>query len=324
MAEYVAAGRNPDTVPNDVLWLDTVHEIKPTGKSGGELVWHWSPWDHAVQDFDKTKANYGRPAEHPYRIDLNQLREESGRFNKLADWLHINSVQYNPDRDEIMLSLQAMSEVWVVSKKTGNMVYRFGNPQRYGKGSDEDRTLFNPHDANTITAGLKGEGDIILFNNVSHIVPGKPPASSILQVKPPLTKEGKWPKPNADGVFPVCEKVWEYTGLPDAGFYSPIFSSAQRLPNGGTLIGVGAPGKMIEVDADGKRVWEFVHPRVTGKVKLKKLEKWNDLPPPPSSAFFRVHKYDPDFPAFSGRNLSPKFLMGNMGPVVDVPSPAVP
>lgn len=313
-AEYVAAGRNPDTVPDGILWLDTVHEIKPSGKVGGEVVWRWSPWDHAVQDFDETKANYGDPSEHPYRIDLNQLREETGRFNKLADWLHINSVQYNAKRDEIMLSLQAMSEVWVVSKKTGKMVYRFGNPQRYGKGTDADRTLFNPHDANTIADGLKGEGNIILFNNVSHIKPGKPPASSVLEVRPPFKKDGKWPAPNEEGVFPPCETVWEYTGLPGAGFYSPIFSSAQRLPNGGTLIGVGAPGKMIEVDADGKRVWEFVNPRVTGKVKLKKLEKWNALPPPPANAFFRVYKYAPDYAVFKGKDLSPKFLLGNTLP----------
>ncbi|MDF7826960.1 aryl-sulfate sulfotransferase [Pontiellaceae bacterium B12227] len=314
-SEYVAAGRNPDTVPNGILWLDTVHEIKPTGKRGGEVVWRWSPWDHAVQNFDKTKANYGDPAAHPYRIDLNQLREESGRFNRLADWLHINSIQYNPEREEIMLSLQAMSEVWIVSKKTGKLVYRFGNPQRYGKGSDADRTLYNPHDANTIAAGLKGEGNIILFNNVSHVEPGKAPSSSVLEVKPPYTESGEWPAPDENGLFPSCEVVWEYTGLPDAGFYSPIFSSAQRLKSGGTLIGAGAPGKMIEVDVQEKRVWEYVHPRVTGKIKLKKLEKWNALPPPPANAFFRVYRYQPEYAAFSGKDLTPKFIMGNNGPV---------
>lgn len=311
--DYVAAGRNPDTVPDGILWMDTVHEIKPVGKEGGEVVWRWTPLEHAVQNFDATKANYGDPSEKPYRIDLNQLREETGRFNKLADWLHVNAVSYSAQRDEIMLSLQAMSEVWVVSHSTGGMVYRFGNPQRYGRGGAADRILFNPHDAHTIAAGLPGEGHIILFNNVSHVTEGQPPASSVLEVEPTLT-DGAWPVPGADGRFPPPVKVWEYTGLPDARFYSPIFSSVQRLPNGNTLIGVGAPGRMTEVDAAGKRLWEFVNPQVTGKVKLKKLEDWNDLPPPPSNAFFKIRKYPPDDPAFTGRDLSPKFLLGNTAP----------
>lgn len=321
---YVAAGRNPNTVPKNELWLDTIHEIKPTEDGSAVVVWRWTPWDHLVQDFDENQANYGDPAEHPHAIDLNQLREESGRFNKLADWLHINAVSYNSERDEIMLSSQAMSEIWIVSRKTGKLVYRYGNPIRYGKGTDKDRTLFNQHDANTVATGFRGEGNILLFNNVSHVSPGKAPNSSVLELRPPLTDSGDWPVPAEDGAFPASEVVWEYTGLPDAGFYSPIFSSAQRLEGGGTLIGVGAPGKVIELDAEGKRVWEYINPKVTGKVKLKKLEKWNALPPPPKNAFFRVHKYAPDYPAFSGRDLSPKFVMGNTVPKTDGPLKAMP
>jgi len=324
MEEYVAAGRDPDTVPNDVLWLDTVHEIKPIGKTKGEVVWSWSPWNHLIQNFDEKRANYGDPAEYPNRIDLNQLREETGRFNKLADWLHINAVSYNPERDEIMLSSQAMSEVWVVSRKTGKLIYRCGNPRRYGKGAEKDRVLFNQHDSNTIGSGYRGEGNILLFNNVSHVVPGKAPCSSVLELKPPLAESGEWPVLTEDGIFSPCEVVWEYTGLPNANFYSPIYSSAQRLKSGGTLIGVGAPGKIIELDASGKRVWEYVNPKVTGKVKLKKLEKWNALPPPPANAFFRAHKYAPDYPAFSGKDLLPKYVMGNAAPEAKAPLQSMP
>lgn len=323
-AEYLAAGRNPDTVPNNELWLDTVHEIKPTGKNSGEVVWRWSPWDHLIQNFDKKKSNYGNPADHPHKIDLNQLREESGRFNKLADWLHINAVSYNPERDEIMLSSQAMSEIWIVSRETGALVYRYGNPRRYGKGTEKDRTLFNQHDASTIAVGLQGAGHILTFNNVNPVAPGEAPYSSVLELKAPKAESGEWPDVDAVGVFPSCEVVWEYTGLPDARYYSPIFSSVQRLENGGTLIGAGAPGKVIELDANGKRVWEYVNPRVTGKVKLKKLEKWNALPPPPANAFFRAYKYAPDYPAFSEKDLAPKYVKGNALPEVDVPSPAKP
>ncbi len=68
--EAVAAGRRPETV-QDQLTPDCILEIKPTGKTTGEIVWQWHAWDHLVQDFDKTKPNFGDVSEHPERIDLN-------------------------------------------------------------------------------------------------------------------------------------------------------------------------------------------------------------------------------------------------------------
>ena len=43
-------------------------------------------------------------------------------------------------------------------------------------------------------------------------------------------------------------------------FYSPFISSAQRLPNGNTLITEGSGGRMIEVTADHRIVWEYISP----------------------------------------------------------------
>ena len=64
------------------------------------------------------------------------------------------------------------------------------------------------------------------------------------------------------------EIVWEYapnsSGNPDAGFghklYSVNVSSAQRLPNGNTLITSGAQGRIIEVTPDYEIVWEYMNP----------------------------------------------------------------
>jgi hypothetical protein len=42
--------------------------------------------------------------------------------------------------------------------------------------------------------------------------------------------------------------------------YSSFMSSAQRLLNGNTLITEGGTGRLIEVNTDGKIVWEFVSP----------------------------------------------------------------
>ena len=57
--EAIAAGRDPEHVTKAGLWPDKIIEIKPSGKTGGEIVWEWHMWDHLVQDHDPTKNNYG-------------------------------------------------------------------------------------------------------------------------------------------------------------------------------------------------------------------------------------------------------------------------
>ena len=57
--ETIAAGRSPESV--DGPWLvDSLVEIRPTGKTTGEVVWEWHLWDHLIQDQDKSKANFGK------------------------------------------------------------------------------------------------------------------------------------------------------------------------------------------------------------------------------------------------------------------------
>ena len=68
--EIVAAGRSPETVVGP--WLtDSLIEIRPTGKTTGEVVWEWHVWDHLIQDRDPARANYGEVAAHPELIDIN-------------------------------------------------------------------------------------------------------------------------------------------------------------------------------------------------------------------------------------------------------------
>src|SRR4029077_19870442 len=80
--QSVDAGANPNLVSGGDVLVDSLVEIKPTGKTGGEIVWEWHLWDHLVQDFDKLKANYGNVAEHPELVDVNFARDERGKFGK--------------------------------------------------------------------------------------------------------------------------------------------------------------------------------------------------------------------------------------------------
>jgi len=45
-----------------------------------------------------------------------------------------------------------------------------------------------------------------------------------------------------------------------AKFYSPFISSAQRLPNGNTLITEGSDGRLLEVTPEHEIVWEYLSP----------------------------------------------------------------
>jgi hypothetical protein len=72
--------------------VDSLFEIRPKGKSGGEVVWEWHVWDHLVQDHDPTRANYGVVAEHPELIDINYGRNRNygldsvARYTPLTPW----------------------------------------------------------------------------------------------------------------------------------------------------------------------------------------------------------------------------------------------
>jgi len=66
----------------------------------------------------------------------------------------------------------------------------------------------------------------------------------------------------------TLEMVWKYTPA-EAGFldhmdnykfYAPLISSAQRLPNGNTLITEGSDGRLFEVTHGYVIVWEYVSP----------------------------------------------------------------
>ena len=69
--EAIAAGRDPKLADGEVFWPDFIIEVRPEGASGGKIVWEWHVWDHLVQDFDKSKPNFGVVADHPQRVNVN-------------------------------------------------------------------------------------------------------------------------------------------------------------------------------------------------------------------------------------------------------------
>ena len=71
--QALAAGRHPELLPDGEVWDNLVVELRPDRARGrASEVRRWSQWEHLVQDFDPTKANYVEDvAAHPTKFDLN-------------------------------------------------------------------------------------------------------------------------------------------------------------------------------------------------------------------------------------------------------------
>jgi hypothetical protein len=89
--------------------------------------------------------------------------------------------------------------------------------------------------------------------------------------------------------------------------YSPNISGAQRLPNGNTLICVGASGKFREVTRDSQVVWRYVN-AVLDSVPLEQ-----GAAPPAQNNVFRATRYAPDYPGLAGRDLTPGYPIERYG-----------
>ena len=252
--ECLAIGRHESLLPEGELWVDAILEIKPTGNSGGEVVWRWSAWDHLVQDLDPKKPNHGSPSKYPEKADINHVSLRSRLLGK-ADWMHTNSVDYNAELDQIILSVHGFDEVWIIDHSTSGaenpgILWRWGNPQAYCHGSDADQELFKQHDAQWIQKGRPGEDNILIFNNGQGRAGNY---STVLEIKSPLEKDGTYRR-QASGAFEEAQQIWKYGER--GQFFSPNISGAERLPGGNTLICSGANGTIFEVTPEGEQGWK--------------------------------------------------------------------
>lgn len=315
--EAVARGRLPELTP-PVVWSERVVELAPLAGGGMEEVWVWRVWDHLVQNTDPALPHYGEPADHPGRFDVNFEavataggQGPGGGALAAADWMHVNGIDYHPELDQIVLSSRYWNEIWIIDHSTstaeaagttggaagrgGDVLYRFGNPEAYGRGTAADRRFYGQHDVQWVPAGLPGAGDLLVYNNGFQRPEGQ--FSTVEQWTPPLQADGTYALEDGAPYGPG-EMTWVHGGAGAAAFYSPNVSGVQRLPNGGTLYAVGASGRLYEVDATGELQWNYVNP--TGG--LGAVPQGSQ---PVTNGVFRAQAYGWDFPGFQGRDLTP-------------------
>jgi hypothetical protein len=178
------------------------------------------------------------------------------------DWLHVNSATYvGPNQwfdrgdtrfapNNVIISSREASLLAIVGRD-GSIVWRLGPDFSESKELRAIRQIIGQHHAHLIPKGLPGAGNVLVFDNGG---------SSGYGFANPIAPDGRGAFARATSrvleINPVTlELVWSYA---NPRFFSTNISGAQRLPNGNTLITEGAPGRVFEVDSEGRIVWEYM------------------------------------------------------------------
>ena len=74
-------------------------------------------WDHLIQDFDSTLSNYGVISDHPELLDINLVSLDLAALG-YSDWTHSNSIDYNEELDQILISSRNMHEIYIIDHST--------------------------------------------------------------------------------------------------------------------------------------------------------------------------------------------------------------
>lgn len=232
----------------------------------GNILWQWRPHEH----FDE--LGFDDAAKEVLRREPT-IRPSGGG---VGDWLHINSLSYvgpNPwyeagdgrfHPDNVIWDSREANIIAIVEKASGKIVWKLG--PRYDNNEPEKNLgwIIGLHHAHLIPDGLPGGGNLLLFDNGGWAgyglpTPGAPKGlmavhrdySRVLEINP-ITLEVVWQYTPAEAGFVIP--------LDANRFYSPFISSAQRLPNGNTLITEGSDGRIFEVTREHELVWEYISP----------------------------------------------------------------
>jgi hypothetical protein len=228
---------------------NVVEEINPAGA----IIWRWVASAH-LKEFGFTAHQlaliYATHTLEPFHLNAMQALGP----NK---WYAAGDKRFAPAN--VLISSRNCNFVAIIDRKTGNIVWEIGpHYMAVGPGQRVDHSgltndvMSGQHDAHMIPEDLPGGGDILIFDDQGEA--GYPPVrmgvmvgSRVIEINPETKKI-----------------VWEYTGLnsgePTWDFYSSFMGSAQRLPNGNTLIDEAMNGRFFQVTRSGRIVWEYVSP----------------------------------------------------------------
>jgi hypothetical protein len=252
---------------------DVIYEVDWNGTPTG---FEWSTCEHFNQ--------FGFSAETKHGMYVNPGILEDGdifHMNSMSllgpnKWYTEDPVKYacfNPQN--IIISSRHTNFVAIISRDTGDIVWKIGPD--YSKDTEEGRKLgqlIGLHHAHMIPQGLPGEGNILLFDNggwSGYGYFGMPRyirlMSRVIEFNP-VTLDIVWEYQH------YAPHLWFPRTTESHRFYSSIMSSAQRLPNGNTLITEGTNGRVFEVTNTSHIVWEYLAP-----TRIQQLYRAYRVPP---------------------------------------------
>ncbi|MBN2715154.1 MAG: aryl-sulfate sulfotransferase [Deltaproteobacteria bacterium] len=249
----------------DELRDDVIYEVQSNGQIGD---FFWLASDH-IDEFGFTDK-------------IRNAIFTASHKGSVLEWLHSNSIarvgknrhfdagddRFNPQN--IIWSSRRTNVIAIIAPETGQIVWRIGpifaDAAEAGLGQ-----FIGQHFPHMIPAGLPGEGNMLVFDNG-----GESGYES-------ATDDGyqfafKRSYSRVVEFDPITfELVWEYG--PQSGedfFFSKYTSSAQRLPNGNTLIAIGDKGEIREVTPNKETVWRYIAP---GKTAINAIYRAYRIPP---------------------------------------------
>jgi len=241
---------------------DVIYEVN----WDGDIIWEWVCSEH-FDEMDFSEAARNAMARNPTMVVGD---------GQIGDWMHMNSVStLGPNRmfDEGDKRFHPENVIWdgrqtniiaITDKESGKIVWQIGPDYDRDQGLKKMGWIIGQHHAHMIPRGLPGEGNILVFDNGGFAGYGSPNPGAPTGHNDALRDYSRIIE-----FDPVTLKVvWQYSYL-EAGylpkmnnsdFYSPLISSAQRLPNGNTLITEGSLGRIFEVTKGYEIVWEYISP----------------------------------------------------------------
>ncbi len=176
------------------------------------------------------KSVYEALAKRPDIYKFRRVTPNTLGGERWVDLFHLNAIEWMHQKhlferddiygpDNILVCSRHQDAIFIINWPANEVVWAWGHG-----------VLSGPHDAQVLPTG-----NIMVFDNGL-----RRDWSRVVEMNP-LTRE----------------IVWEYKAPEPTDFYTRGGGSAQRLPNGNTLISESSTGRAFEVTTDGEIVWEF-------------------------------------------------------------------
>lgn len=252
-------------------------------------------------------------------------------YNAALDQIVLSSVRgeiYVIDHGGTFVAGNPAASIAAAAGSAGDFLYRFGDPARYAQGRSPyvmtnwtesapgQKQIGGVHHVSWIPDGLAGAGHLLLFNNAQNLFEHSQGsyafeidaflqssgARSSTYVNPPDagydTSTPESPLSGHSTREVSRQIVWSYSARAPHSMFSHIGGSAQRLPNGNTLICADTEGHVVEVTASGEVAWEYINPVTSAGAVRFKRDDW-----PMGNSIFRAFRIAPDDPVLAGRAL---------------------